>query len=140
MSLAAITRRAVRKTPYLYDALRAGIVNYSAAARMLNLEGQDAAISVSLQRLSKELPPLEMASIDANITISSDETKQRAKIVIEGPVDAKALSHLILVCHMNGIRIIEASIVMGEIDIVVEWKDGPNSLRLIERALESISA
>jgi len=65
MSLAAITRRAVRKTPYLYDALRAGIVNYSAAARMLNLEGQDAAISVSLQRLSKELPPLEMASIDA---------------------------------------------------------------------------
>ncbi|MFL2520896.1 MAG: hypothetical protein ACJ0QU_00715 [Halobacteriales archaeon] len=140
MSLAAITRRAVRKTPYLYDALRAGIVNYSAAARMLNLEGQDAAISVSLQRLSKELPPLEMASIDANITISSDETKQRAKIVIEGPVDAKALSHLILVCHMNEIRIIEASVVMGEIDIVVEWKDGPNSLRLIERALESISA
>ena len=140
MSLAAITRRAVRKTPYLYDALRAGIVNYSAAARMLNLEGQDAAISVSLQRLSKELPPLEVASIDANITISSDETKQRAKIVIEGPVDAKALSHLILVCHMNEIRIIEASVVMGEIDIVVEWKDGPNSLRLIERALESISA
>ena len=140
MSLAAITRRAVRKTPYLYDALRAGIVNYSAAARMLNLEGQDAAISVSLQRLSKELPPLEMASIDASITISSDETKQRAKIVIEGPVDAKALSHLILVCHMNEIRIIEASVVMGEIDIVVEWKDGPNSLRLIERALESISA
>ena len=41
---------------------------------------------------------------------------------------------------MNGIRIIEASVVMGEIDIVVEWKDGPNSLRLIERALESISA
>ena len=140
MSLAAITRRAVRKTPYLYDALRAGIVNYSAAARMLNLEGQDAAISVSLQRLSKELPPLEVASIDANITISSDETKQRAKIVIEGPVDAKALSHLILVCHMNEIRIIEASVVRGEIDIVVEWKDGPNSLRLIERALESISA
>ena len=140
MSLAAITRREVRKTPYLYDAIRAGIVNYSAAARMLDLEGQDAGVSASLQRLSKELRPLEMVRIDANITISSDETKQQAKVAVEGPVDAKILSHLILVCHMNGICIIEASILMGEIEIVVEWKDGPNSLRLIERALESIPA
>ena len=93
MSLAAITRREVRKTPYLYDAIRAGIVNYSAAARMLDLEGQDTAVSVSLQRLNKELPPLEMARIDANITISSDEINQQVKIVVEGPVDAKILSH-----------------------------------------------
>ena len=106
MSLAAITRREVRKTPYLYDAIRAGIVNYSAAARMLDLEGQDAAVSASLQRLSKELRPLEMVRIDANITISSDETKQQAKVAVEGPVDAKILSNLILVCHMNGICII----------------------------------
>ncbi|WP_415487561.1 hypothetical protein [Candidatus Hikarchaeum yamanae] len=138
MSLAAITRREVRKTPYLYDAIRAGIVNYSAAARMLDLEGQDTAVSVSLQRLNKELPPLEMERIDANITISSDETNQQVKIMVEGPVDAKILSHLILVCHMNEIRIIEASISRGEIQIVVEWKEGPNSLRIIERALESI--
>jgi|TARA_Y100000817_G_scaffold307468_1_gene293978 hypothetical protein len=138
MSLAAITRREVRKTPYLYDAIRAGIVNYSAAARMLDLEGQDTAVSVSLQRLNKELPPLEMARIDANITISSDEINQQVKIVVEGPVDAKILSHFILVCHMNEIQIIEASISMGEIQIVVEWKEGPNALRIIERALESI--
>ena len=81
---------------------------------------------------------MEMARIDANITISSDEINQQVKIVVEGPVDAKILSHFILVCHMNEIQIIEASISMGEIQIVVEWKEGPNALRIIETALESI--
>jgi len=32
MSLAADTREAVRERPTLYDALRAGVVNYTAAA------------------------------------------------------------------------------------------------------------
>ena len=138
MSLAASTRRKVKNSPYLYDALRAGIVNYSAAARMLDLEGEDTAISVSLQRLSKDLSPLEISSVDANITISSDEIKQRMKILIEGDVDAKILSHLILVCHMNDIHVREASIGNGKINIMVGWKDGPNSLRLIEMALLSV--
>ncbi len=138
MSLAASTRRKVKNTPYLYDALRAGIVNYSAAARMLDLEGEDTAVSVSLQRLSKDLSPLEMSSVDANITINSDEVKQRVKILIEGSVDAKILSHLILVCHMNEIHVREASMEDKKINIVVGWKDGPNSLRLIEMALLSV--
>lgn len=138
MSLAASTRRKVKNTPYLYDALRAGIVNYSAAARMLDLEGEDTAVSVSLQRLSKDLSPLEMSSVDANITINSDEVKQRVKILIEGGVDAKILSHLILVCHMNEIHVREASMEDKKINIVVGWKDGPNSLRLIEMALRSV--
>ena len=80
----------------------------------------------------------QISSVDANITISSDEVKQRMKILIEGDVDAKILSHLILVCHMNEIHVREASIGNGEINIMVGWKDGPNSLRLIEMALLSV--
>jgi len=34
-SLAARTRDAVRDEPFLFDALRAGVLNYSAAARYL---------------------------------------------------------------------------------------------------------
>jgi len=39
-SLAARTRDAVRDEPFLFDALRAGVLNYSAAARYLPVEGE----------------------------------------------------------------------------------------------------
>ena len=55
MSLAAETRAAVRERPVLYDALRAGIVNYTAAAESLDLDGETDAIATALRRFAQSL-------------------------------------------------------------------------------------
>jgi len=55
MSLAAETREAVRRRPVLYDALRAGIVNYTAAADSLDIDGDTESIATALRRFGESL-------------------------------------------------------------------------------------
>ena len=55
MSVAAATRQAVRDRPALYDALRAGVVNYTAAAETLAVDGDREAIATALRRFAAEL-------------------------------------------------------------------------------------
>jgi len=55
MSLAAATREAVRNQPVLYEALRAGVVNYTAAADSLDVEGDREAIATALRRFAADL-------------------------------------------------------------------------------------
>ena len=55
MSLAAKTREAVRADPVLYDALCAGIVNYTAAADSLDVDGDREAIATALRRFAADL-------------------------------------------------------------------------------------
>jgi hypothetical protein len=62
MSLASETRDAVRARPFLHDALAAGVVNYAAAARALDIGGDVDAITAALRRFAEELsdpdPPM----------------------------------------------------------------------------------
>lgn len=55
MSLAADTREAVRQRPTLYDALQAGILNYTAAANSLDIDGDTDAIATALRRFGESL-------------------------------------------------------------------------------------
>jgi len=55
MSVAAATREAVRDRPALYDALRAGVLNYTAAADELPVDGDREAIATALRRFADEL-------------------------------------------------------------------------------------
>lgn len=55
MSLAAETREAVRQRPVLYDALQVGVVNYTAAADSLDIEGDTEAIATALRRFAESL-------------------------------------------------------------------------------------
>jgi hypothetical protein len=59
MSLAAETRAAVRARPWLLDALRAGVVNYAAAAASLDVEGDRDAIATALRRFEDDLPDVD---------------------------------------------------------------------------------
>ena len=67
-SLAAATREAVDAHPFVRDGLRAGIVNYSAAARFLDVEGGDEAIATALRRYAEELP--EVASREGGVRVT----------------------------------------------------------------------
>lgn len=55
MSLAAETREAVRNRPVLFEALRTGVVNYTAAADSLAVEGDREAIATALRRFATDL-------------------------------------------------------------------------------------
>jgi len=76
MTLAEKTREAVRSHPFLHDALRAGVVNYSAAARFLDVDGDtdagrasssepsvaetpEDAVVAALRRFADDLPDYE---------------------------------------------------------------------------------
>lgn len=70
-SLAARTRDAVRDDPFLYDALRAGVLNYTAAARYLPVEGEHDAIATALRRYADELDEYEPAGGDVRVSMKS---------------------------------------------------------------------
>lgn len=75
MSVAAATREAVRDRPALYDALRAGVLNYTAAADSLRVDGDREAIATALRRFAAELSDEEatdagpIESTDRSITV-----------------------------------------------------------------------
>jgi hypothetical protein len=91
MSLAERTRDAARDHPFLVDALRAGVVNYSAAARYLDVDGEVDAVATALRRFADELPDAELAARDARVTM------ERGVGVLESPTDASASEVLLAV-------------------------------------------
>jgi hypothetical protein len=78
MSLAADTRDAARARPFVLDALRAGVLNHSAAAAWLaaeaDLGGDDAdtdAIATALRRFREDLPPYATDERAASVSMRS---------------------------------------------------------------------
>ena len=70
MSVAAAAREAVRDHPALFDALQAGVVNYTAAADLLPVDGDREAIATALRRFAAELADAEPTeSVDRSITV-----------------------------------------------------------------------
>jgi hypothetical protein len=67
MSLAAEAREAVRKRPAVHRALRAGVVNYRAAAEELALDGDPEAVATALRRYAAELDPPATRRVDAPV-------------------------------------------------------------------------
>lgn len=70
-SLAARTRDAVRERPFLHDGLRAGVINYTAAARYLDVEGDVEAVATALRRYADELAAGPPVGADARVSMES---------------------------------------------------------------------
>ena len=66
-SQAAAARRAAREHPFLLDALRAGVVNYTAAADFLGLDAEDEAVATALRRFANDLPEYDTEARDARV-------------------------------------------------------------------------
>lgn len=71
MSLAAETRAAVRSRPWLRYALRAGVLNYAAAAESLDVEGDRDAIATALRRFEEDLPGIGADARDVTVRMQS---------------------------------------------------------------------
>ena len=75
MSLAAEARAAVRARPFVFDALRAGLLNHSAAAAWLveaaDLDGDPDAVAAALRRFREDLPAYATAPRGATVSMRS---------------------------------------------------------------------
>lgn len=175
MSLAEDTREAVRCRPFLLAALRAGVVNYTAAARLLadEIGGDPESIATALRRFGKTLPDREtddrtarvsmqsglgMVERDASEAESPDSASNSASdallvvgdtalasgegsltaVVAAGDVDAGALGHVLGRLRAAGIEIRTAAVADDSLIAAVERRDGPDAVRIVEDALESV--
>lgn len=154
MSLASDTRQAVRDHPFIYEGLRAGIVNYSAAARFLDV-GETAAVAAALQRYEDRLPERDGSDRDVRVTIQSgvgpasdgDEEPllvvgetglvagggDATAVVATGEVDAALLRTALGRCAAEEIQLEAAAVGANALVLVVGRRDGPDVLRLLER-------
>ena len=73
MTLAEATREAARRRPFLLGALRAGVVNYTAAARFLSEEvgGDPESVATALRRFAESLPDHETDDRRARVSMRS---------------------------------------------------------------------
>ncbi|WP_226482913.1 DUF7523 family protein [Natrinema amylolyticum] len=160
MSLAAETRRAVDRRPFLRTALRAGVVNYTAAARSLAVDGETDAIATALRRYADELPSHETESRDVRVRMESGigrleagepdgdalvtvdgaafgpDGGDRTALVATGDVDTSALADALARLSVDDIAPEAAGVADGTLVIVVDRLEGANALRAIEDALE----
>ncbi|QAU12931.1 hypothetical protein EKH57_09465 [Halorubrum sp. BOL3-1] len=164
MSLAADTREAVRSRPFVFDALRAGLLNHSAAADWLSeaadIGGDSDAVAAALRRFREELPPhatedrtavVSMRSgvgltdspegdspllrvADAGVVPEGDHTA----VAATGDVDAAALAAVIRRLTLRNVEIAAAGVAGDALVCVVGRPDGPDAVRTVEAALDAV--
>jgi len=160
MTLAERTREAVAAEPFLHAALRAGVVNYAAAARYLDVGADDRdAVVAALRRYAADLPARETVATDAPVSMQSGlgpadgdddalltvgDTSlapgagSLTAIVATGPVDADALRHVLGRLATADVVPTAAGVGTETLIVVVERRDGADALRVVEDALEAV--
>ena len=153
MTVAERTRAAVRAEPFVYEALRAGVLNYTAAARYLDV-GDESAVSAALRRYEEQLESRERGG-SARVTMKSgvgdgppsdallsvgDEVfvpgeGSRTAVLATGDVGAGTLRRVLGRCETAAVAVHAAAAVAGTLVVVVSRSDGPNALRAVEDAL-----
>jgi hypothetical protein len=153
MSLASETRDAVRARPFLYDALAAGVVNYAAAARELDVDGDVDAITAALRRFAEELPESDPGAGDATVRMKSGldpigaegdalfrvgeqgyaaGTGSLTGVLAAGDLGVRALERALGALRTHGIDVAAAGVAGGTLLVVVDRRAGADAVRLIE--------
>lgn len=156
MTVASDAREAVRNRPFLRTALRAGVVNYTAAARFLDV-GEEEAVVAALRRYADELPPYEPSAVDARVDMRSglgpgaadealitvgdlslvpDEGDLTA-VVATGAVGPRALADVLARLAVEELTVEAAGVGDGHLVVVVPRRAGVDALRHVESALEA---
>ena len=155
MTVAADAREAVRDHPFLETALRAGVLNYTAAVRLLDV-GDEEAVAAALRRYADELddhdPPDRRASVSMRSGVGPADDYDEAllsvgeasfaasggestAVVAEGEVDASALVDALGRLRTAGVAVEAAAAVDGTLAVVVGRRDGADAVRALESAL-----
>jgi hypothetical protein len=167
MSLAARTREAARERPWLLAALGAGVVNYTAAARALDVDGDDEAVATALRRFAEDLDAPDVAAGDATVSMRGgvervDDTDadpdadddavlsvggvrfrdgdgSLTAVQAEGAVEAAALPTVVGRLAAADVAVEAAGGADGAVTVVVARRDGADAVRVVEDALSGRS-
>ncbi len=158
MTQAAATRAAVDDHPFLRRALRAGVVNHAAAARFLDVDGDEDAVAAAIRRYSEDLPEYEAAGRDAHVSMesglgASDDgllvvggegfapgEGDLTALLASGDVDTRTLAAALERLHAAGVEPVAAGVADESLAVVVERRDGADALRVVEDALNGVPA
>lgn len=160
MSLAAETRAEVRARPFLRLALRAGVCNFAKAALMLDIDGDQDAIATALRRYAKDLPEYAPTARRTSVAMQrgvelAEEYSQGEQlvaigehgvvpggngtaIIARGDVDSTALVTVLGTLGAADIGVAGAAVADGLLVAVIDSRDGPSAIRVVERALEEV--
>lgn len=159
-SAAERTREAVRARPFLLEALRAGVVNYSAAAEDLDVEADPETVAAALRRYAAELPPLGRERRRARVTIRRGVGVREAAddgadsmlsvgdaavvdggdataLVIDGDVDGRTLAHVVSRLEIEDHSVAAAGVAEESLVVVVEDR-GAAAVRTVEVSLSAV--
>jgi len=157
VTLAGDTRDAVRRYPFLFDALRAGVVNYTAAARFLDVDGDTDAVVAALRRYADDLPRYEGADagtismesgfgvadadgVDDPLVVVGDlalvpDAGSLTALVAGRDADVLALERVLGRLRTADVTVEAAAVGDGSLVVVVGRRDGPDALRAMEDVL-----
>lgn len=154
MTVASEAREAVRREPFLHAALRAGVLNYTAAARYLDV-GDEEAVAAALRRYAADLPAPEghqggtridmrsglgaCAPDDALLTVGDASFGpgggELTAIVATGDVSAAGLGDVLARLSVEEVDVTAAGARDGHLAVVVARRAGIDALRYVEDAL-----
>jgi hypothetical protein len=165
MSLAERTRDAARDHPFLVDALRAGVVNYSAGARYLDVDGDDEAVATALRRFADDLPTLDASARDVRVrmergigrlpddedltgredallavsgTAFGADADGYTAVLATGDVDRDATRAALDALAIADVAVDALAYADDVLAVVVPSLDAANALRAVERALDAV--
>ena len=148
-SIAEATRRAVDSTPFLRDALRAGVLNYTAAARQLDVPGETEAVASALRRYAAELPPPETPDGAVRVRMERGVDPERltvdgnaasgdlTAVVLSGAVSARLFGRVLSAFDGTDLAVEGAGFVGDSALVLVPRGEGSGALRTAEAVVET---
>lgn len=159
MTIAAETRDAVRRHPFLLSALRSGVTNYTAAAEFLDLNGETESVATALRRYADDLPKYITETRDARVTMQSgvrlandssgallavdgagvvSDGGESTVVSANGEVDAQVLAAVLDHLAAAAVDVDAAGVTDGTLSVVVPRRHGANAVRIVEEALSNV--
>jgi hypothetical protein len=149
-SIAARTRRAVDRTPFVRQALRAGVLNYTAAARRLDVDAEPDAVASALRRYEADLPALDDADRTVRVRMDNTpaetllavagqeaETQDQTALLLSGEVDPGTFGRAVAALQAASLAVTAAGFVQDQGVVLVPDADGSAALRIVESVLAS---
>jgi hypothetical protein len=158
MTVAAEAREAVRRRPFLLEALRAGVVNYTAAARYLDV-GEEEAVATALGRFADGLPERDPTDREVRVTMESGLERVEGEtepllsvgdatlapgdgdltgVLATGSVDPAALSWALDRLLAGDVAVEAAGVAGDALVVVVPRRAGADAVRVVEDALAGV--
>ena len=155
MSIAERTRGEARKYPFLVEALRARILNYTAAARFLDIGDIDA-VAAALRRFADEVSTHEPVPGDVRLRmitgigpttdrenellaigdrVFAPESGDLTAIVADGHISMRAVTHILWQITEYQISVYACAFDEDRLIVTTDRNEGPAVLRIVEETL-----